>query len=167
MSYPNQHYHYAVVQPPSNQRTQQQDLSELKRQFPTVDKVVLESVYAEVNQNFDRARQALMEISVPTQASRPLDSSSISPQAKMNFLKVVFDKLNPLFIQQILEKYRWSVEAALDDLLTTEDQRSKLEEEQKRKEEAIRRQREEEERQRLRMVCRLLCIDNALTDLEK
>jgi len=67
----------------------------------------------------------------------------ISPQVKLNFLQVllptsidrwqilnsliaiqvVFDKLNPAFIQQSLERYRWSVETALDDLLTAEDQR--------------------------------------------
>ena len=53
----------------------------------------------------------------------------LSPEKKLSFLKVVFDKLDSQYISQVLQKFRWSVEAALDDLLTAEELRSKKEQE--------------------------------------
>lgn len=47
----------------------------------------------------------------------------------MAFLKVVFDKLDPRFIETVLYKYKMSVEGALDELLTAEEERAKREQE--------------------------------------
>lgn len=58
-------------------------------------------------------------------------TTQVSPEKKLTFLQFVFDKLNPEFIQTILHKYQWSVEAALDELLQAEEARSYQEEQQR------------------------------------
>jgi len=72
----------------------------------------------------------------------------ISPEKKLLFMKMVFDKLDPTLIEAILNHHKWSVEGALDDLLAREDERCKIEAEQRRQLELQRWQQYEAERQR-------------------
>jgi hypothetical protein len=70
----------------------------------------------------------------------------VPPELKLTFLRLAFDKLNPEWIQQVLQRYNWSVEASLDDILRAEEARVRQLEEQRRREEEERRKREEAER---------------------
>lgn len=76
-----------------------------------------------VNFSFDSAMAALSEMTQPAAPQDSHSSARLTPEAKMNFLQVVFDKINPAFISQVLTKYKWSVEAALDEILAAEEQR--------------------------------------------
>jgi hypothetical protein len=67
--------------------------------------------------------------------------ASVTPERKLTFLRLAFDKLNPNLIQSILQHWNWSVEGAIDDIL-------KAEEERDRQEQAIRKAEEEERRRR-------------------
>lgn len=58
-------------------------------------------------------------------------AAHISPEKKLSFLQIVFDRLDPNFIQALLQKYQWSVDAALDELLSAEEARSAQEEQQR------------------------------------
>lgn len=66
-------------------------------------------------------------------ADTDVSSNNISPEKKLSFLQIVFDRLDPNFIQSLLQKYRWSVEAALDELLQAEEARSYQEEQHRYK----------------------------------
>lgn len=70
----------------------------------------------------------------------------VPPERKLSFLTLAFDKINPNWIQQVLSKYNWSVEVALDDILKAEEARLKQLEEQRRREEEERKKREDAER---------------------
>jgi len=98
-----------------------------------------------VGENFERAYQAISEMEKGPQQP----AVQISPQQKLGFLKIVFEKLDPYLIEASLKKFNWSVEGALDELLDLEMRRSAAEAEARRQIEMQRLAQQQAENQRI------------------
>jgi hypothetical protein len=114
----------------------QQDIDTLRQCFPKVDMDTLNALYDDMG--FEETYKGtfvnplLCELKISAiesmENSEVEATTQVSPEKKLTFLQFVFDKLNPEFIQTILAKYQWSVEASLDELLQAEEARSYQEE---------------------------------------
>eukprot|EP01122_Echinamoeba_exundans_P012963 TRINITY_DN5571_c0_g2_i1.p1 TRINITY_DN5571_c0_g2~~TRINITY_DN5571_c0_g2_i1.p1 ORF type:complete len:855 (+),score=233.36 TRINITY_DN5571_c0_g2_i1:127-2691(+) len=122
----------------------QENLHELHQLFPTADKNFVVQTYEAKKRDFEQTFKAIDQTLKYNQELNAL--ARVPPEIKLSFLRLAFDKLNPDWIQQVLQRYNWSVEASLDDILRAEEARVRALEEQRRREEEERRKREEAER---------------------
>ena len=84
-----------------------EDLATLRQCFPSAEKEVVRAVYNNCSRNFEAAYNALEAMFAPNLIQQQI---SISPHQKSSFLRAIFDKISPQFIDQVLGRWNMSVE---------------------------------------------------------
>jgi len=103
--------------------------------FPSYDREALRSIYQAERFNFQQAYTAISKMEHTTVVK-------ITPERVLAFVRAIFEQLPPSLVQGILQKWKWSVEGALDELLAAEEARCQRVEEERRRLEEERFQRE-------------------------
>jgi len=157
--YPHHNPHYPRYPPPVNPnpapnpnqnnpaaQKKANDIATLRQCFPKMEETLVVDLYSQLGENFEKTYQAIAEME---NLNTRMQQIQISPERKLSFMKLCFDKLDPSLIEAILKKYNWSVETALDDLLSLEEERCRIEAEARRQLDLQRMQQQEMENRRL------------------